>query len=255
MKKQTSFNLLRIITIALMCLMSSLSYGQNNTIKGRVTDSKNNPIVGVTVFVEGTTNGAVTDIDGVYTLSNVPMGAKLKFSYIGMKTISISVNSRKVLNIKMEEDSEMLDEVVVVGYGTQRKSDLTGSVSQLKADAYENQPVLSTSSALQGRVSGVSISNTSGAPGGQIKIRIRGANSVNNDNAPLIVLDGIAMASLGFQDINPYDIASIDILKDASATAVYGARGANGVVLVTTKKGKMGQMNVSFKSNLVTINP
>lgn len=250
MKNQISLRKMKGIVLILSLMMPFMVFSQTINVKGKITDKKGETVIGASVLVKDVAGyGVSTDLDGNYSLENVPSDGKLEVSYIGMKTQVIEVAGRTVINIQMQEDSEMLDEVVVVGYGTQRKSDLTGSVSQLKADAYENQPVLSTSSALQGRVSGVSISNTSGAPGGQIKIRIRGANSVNNDNAPLIVLDGIAMASLGLQDINPYDIASIDVLKDASATAVYGARGANGVVLVTTKKGKIGQMNVSFKSN------
>lgn len=246
MKKQTSFNLLRIITIALMCLMSSLSYGQNNTIKGSVTDSKNNPIVGVTVFVEGTTNGAVTDIDGVYTLSNVPMGAKLKFSYIGMKTISISVNGRKVLNIKMEEDTELLDDVVVVGYGTQKKVNLTGSINTVKPALIVGKPSNSLATALQGTTPGVTIISRPGDVGSDMgSINVRGRGNLGSAS-PMFIVDGVPVSEGYFQRIHTGDIESISILKDAAASSIYGSRAAFGVFLVTTKKGKEGHAKISY---------
>ncbi len=224
-----------------------LLFAQTKTVTGKVTaESDKTPLPGVNVVIKGTSVGTQTDFDGNYSI-NVAENAVLQFSYVGFKTKEVKVIG-SVVNIILKEDTEALEEVVVVGYGTQRKKDLTGAVSKIKATAFKNQPVLNTSSALQGRVAGVSISNTSGAPGGEIKIRVRGANSVNNDNSPLIVLDGVPMGSLGLQDINPYDIKSIDVLKDASATAVYGARGANGVILVTTKTGKSDKINVNFKS-------
>lgn len=219
-------------------------------ISGTINDNKGEPIIGATIVEKGNPSiGTISDTDGNFTLQ-VVHNAVLQITYVGYETQEINTAGRNTFHIVLQEDTKTLDELVVVGYGTMRKRDLTGSVVQLSPDAFKEQPVLNTTSALQGRIAGVNISNTSGAPGGEVKIRIRGSNSVNNDNAPLIVLDGVAMGSLGLQDINPYDIASINVLKDASATAVYGARGANGVVLITTKAGKSDMVNVDFKSYL-----
>lgn len=219
-------------------------------ISGTINDNKGEPIIGATIVEKGNpSTGTISDTDGNFTLQ-VAHDAVLQITYVGYEPQEINTAGRNTFRIVLQEDTKTLDELVVVGYGTMRKRDLTGSVAQLSPDAFKEQPVLNTTSALQGRIAGVNISNTSGAPGGEVKIRIRGSNSVNNDNAPLIVLDGVAMGSLGLQDINPYDIASINVLKDASATAVYGARGANGVVLIATKAGKSDMVNVDFKSYL-----
>lgn len=235
----------------LVLALSALPLSAQVRVTGKVSDQMNNPLPGAGITVQGTTKGVSSDFDGNYQIE-ANEGDVLVFSFVGFETqtkkITAGGGNKITINVLLQEEAEQLTDVVVVGYGTQRKSDLTGAVSQVKADAFKNQPVLNTSSALQGRVAGVSISNTSGAPGGEVKIRIRGANSVNNNNAPLIVLDGVAMGSLGLQDINPYDIATIDVLKDASATAVYGSRGANGVILISTKTGKTDMLLVDFKT-------
>lgn len=219
-------------------------------VSGTISDEMGSPLPGASITIRGTSKGVSSDFDGNYQIE-ANENDVLVFSFVGFESQTRKVtggSKNLIINILLKEDAQQLGDVVVVGYGTQRKSDLTGSVAQVKSDAFKNQPVLNTSSALQGRVAGVSISNSSGAPGGDVKIRIRGANSVNNDNAPLIVLDGVAMGSLGLQDINPYDIASIDVLKDASATAVYGSRGANGVLLISTKTGKTDMLSIDFKT-------
>ncbi len=227
---------------------------QNNiTVTGTVSDNLG-PVIGVNVSVEGTTMGGITDIDGNYTLNNVPSNATLVFSFIGYKTQQIAVNGRTRIDVKMEEDSEMLSEVVVVGYGVQRKSDLTGSVASVKtSDALKSTPSGNVSDALQGRMAGVSVLSGSGDPSQDNTIRVRGVNSITAETGPLVVVDGFIGGSL--QNLNPSDIASIEVLKDASATAVYGSRGANGVILVTTKNPGKDKLTVSFNAfaNIKTV--
>jgi TonB-linked SusC/RagA family outer membrane protein len=233
---------LKIATMMHVLLFSfALLAQQQLTVTGTVTEgATGDPAIGVTVLVKGTTVGTVTDIDGNYTLSNVPANATIVFSYIGMTTIEEPLNGRTVVNVGMAEDIQSLEEVVVIGYGTARKRDLTGSVASVSGDQMREVPTTNVSQALQGRMSGVDLSQTSTKPGAAMQIRIRGSRSLNASNDPLLVIDGIPFAgSIG--DVNPNDIKSIDVLKDASATAIYGSRGANGVILITTNKGQMGQ--------------
>ena len=225
-------------------------YAQNIQVKGTVVSGTDNgPLPGVNVVLKGNTSvGTITDIDGNFSLS-VPSDAVLTISYIGFVTQDVPVNGQTALNISLAEDNETLDEVVLIGYGTARKSDLTGSLSSVSSDSYENQNVTRIDEALQGRAAGIQISNTVGAPGGDVRIRIRGANSVLGDNSPLFVIDGFVGAD--FNLLNPNDIQSIEVLKDASSTAIYGSRGANGVVLVTTKSGnKDGKVTVSYQGSV-----
>lgn len=211
-------------------------------VTGTVVDGEGYPLIGVNVFEKGRqNNGAITDVDGNFTL-NVAPNATLVFSYIGYKTQEVPLNGRKNLQVKMQEDSEALEEVVVIGYGTVRKADLAGSVAVMDNKSFKDQPITRVEDALQGRVSGVSVMS-SGVPGGDMKIRVRGTSSVNKSNDPLYVVDGIVRES-GLEGISPEDIQSMQILKDASSTAIYGSRGANGVVLVTTKGGKVGATQV-----------
>lgn len=205
-------------------------------ITGTVIDASGVPIIGANVMVKGTTNGTITDLDGKFTL-NVPAGAVLLVSYIGYANQEVKVGNSSSLFITLKEDTELLDEVVVVGYGVVKKSDLTGSVGSVKAKDIQKMPVASVDQALQGRISGVQITTLNGAPGASTTIRIRGGNSINAGNEPLYVIDGI-IGGGDLSTINPADIASIEILKDASSTAIYGSRGANGVVLITTKRGE-----------------
>jgi len=217
------------------------------TITGKVTSQEDGlGIPGVTVVVKGTSIGSTTDVSGNYNISVPDNATSLQFSFVGMKLMDVQIGTQKEINVTMESEFAALSEVLVVGYGTQKKKDLTGSISSVKVDAYKSQPVLNASSALQGRVPGLAVTNTSGAPGSQVKIRIRGANSINASNDPLYVIDGIALSSIGLKDININDIESMEILKDASATSIYGSRGANGVVLITTKSGKSGEIKVDY---------
>lgn len=220
---------------------------QTITVSGVVMGSDGEPLMGVNVVEKGTTNGTITDLDGKYTL-NVGPNAVLQFSYIGYVSSDIAVNGQRTVNVTMKEDSQNLDEVVVVGYGTVRKADLAGSVSVLDNKAFKDQPIKQVSDALQGRVSGVQV-QSSGVPGGTVKIRVRGSGSINRSNDPLYVIDGIVRES-GLTGLNPDDIQSMQILKDASSTAIYGSRGANGVVLITTKTGKANTRQITFDAQV-----
>lgn len=235
--KDANFNLKALAIWALLCLFPLMTYAQSITVKGVVKDNFGE-IVGANVTEKGTTNGIITDLGGRFTLS-VNKGATLVVSFIGYVTQEIVVRDAKELNITLKEDSKTLEEVVVVGYGTARKSDVTGSIASVGGDKLREMPAGDISYALQNRVAGVDMSQTSSKPGATMQIRIRGTRSLNASNDPLVVLDGIPfMGSLS--DINPSDIKSMDILKDASSTAIYGSRGANGVILVTTHRGTQG---------------
>ncbi len=226
------------------------------TVSGKVTDDNGDPLPGASVTVVGTTTGTVTDIDGNYTIT-VPDGATLIFSYIGFEAMRVAVDNRSQININLQPDMSSLEEVVVIGYGTAKRSDLTGSVGSVSADALNERPAPSLNQALAGRVSGVQVNTNSGRPGGRTNVRIRGFSSINSSNNPLYVVDGV-MLPMGNQDqasnaidyINPNDIVSVEVLKDASSTAIYGSRGANGVILVTTKKGRGGEGTVTYNVDL-----
>jgi len=212
---------------------------QQVKITGTVTGKDGTPIPGVNIVVTGTAQGTVTDIAGKYSIE-VPRGSKsLRFSFIGMETQDISIGTLTQIDVTMVESGIGLNEVVVTGYGTARKSDLTGSVSSIKTEQLLQLPTQRVDQAIQGRATGVFVLNTDGSPGGNTMIRIRGSNSINGGNDPLIIVDGLQGANIN--QLNPNDIASMEILKDASATAVYGSRGANGVILITTKLGKVGK--------------
>ena len=219
---------------------------EQRQLTGIVADEKGEPIIGANVVEKGTTNGTITDLDGRFTIE-VPSGATLQVSYIGYQVKDISVGDRKVLNIHMTEDSQNLDEVVVVGYGIQKKRDVTGAVSSINSENLRSMPVTNSTSLLQGKAAGVMVASESGAPGASVSVRIRGTGTVNN-NEPLYVIDGTP--SEGMSNLNPADIESVEILKDASAAAIYGSRAANGVVLVTTKKGTAGKPTIVFESYL-----
>ena len=215
------------------------------SIRGAVKDKNGEPIIGANVVVKGTTNGTITDIDGQYTLNGVSDKDILTISYIGYIAKDVPVKGQLNINILLEEDTQALDEVVVVGYGTVKKRDLTGSVASVSAEKITQVAVSNPALALQGRVPGVLVEQTDFAPGSSPKIRVRGNRSFNASNDPLYVVDGMPLTT-GLDAINPSDIESIDVLKDASATAIYGARGANGVIIVTTKKGKEGRIQVDY---------
>lgn len=227
---------------------SVMAAQQNKKVTGVVTDSAGQPIPGANVLQKGTTNGAITDMDGKYTL-NVPKNATLVVSFIGYATKEIKVNNQNVINVSLSEDAIGLDEVVAIGYGYVKKKDLTGAVSTVSAkDMVLGGTVSNAAQALQGKTAGVQVSQSSKAPGGTISVRVRGSNSISSTNEPLYVVDGFP-SSEGL-NLNPNDIESMQILKDASATAIYGARGANGVVLITTKRGKAGENKISYSGYL-----
>lgn len=228
----------RLLLALLFSAMAVVTFAQSKTISGTVVDPIGDPIIGANVTVDGTANGSITDLDGKFTLSNVPDNAKLKISYIGYHTQTISVSSKTIFNITLKEDAQALDEVVVVGYGTVKRSNSVGSIGNIKADAIESRPITRVEQALQGQIAGVSVRNKSGSPGSDITISVRGNASINGDSSPLYVVDGVPLDNLS--GINPSDIESIDVLKDAASAAIYGSRGSNGVVLITTKKGKTG---------------
>ncbi|QZT36357.1 TonB-dependent receptor [Halosquirtibacter xylanolyticus] len=226
-------------------LLHGIAFAQNTQLKGTVYDGSKQPIPGVTVMVDGTNKGTITDFDGNFELNldNV-QGAVLNFSFVGFKTEKVPVDGKTNFNITLNESAIALNEVVAVGYGVMKKSDVTGATAGVKAEDVVKANTSSVNEALQGKMSGVVISSNSGAPGGDMKILIRGANSINGNNDPLVVIDGIIGGSL--KELNPNDIASLEVLKDASSTAIYGSRGANGVILVTTKSGKTGDTKVSY---------
>ena len=217
------------------------------TVTGVVKDSNGEPVTGAAVVVKGTTNGTVTDLDGKYSI-NVEEGAVLSYSFVGMKAQEIKAN-KTVINVVLQEEAIGLDEVVAIGYGYVKKKDLTGAVSSVSADdMVMGGTVSNAAQALQGKTAGVQVQQTSKAPGGSISVRVRGSNSISSTNEPLYVVDGFP--STEGLNINPNDIESMQILKDASATAIYGARGANGVVLITTKRGRSGENKISYNGYL-----
>lgn len=240
---------------------------QQKTVTGRVTDMGGQPLPGVTVLVKGTTTGIITDVDGNYTLMNVPGDAVLLFSFVGMKTTEVVLNNQSVVNITLEEETIGIEEVVAIGYGTQSRREITGSISSIAAEEIQGQPVPNMNSALQGRVAGVQIQQNSGMPGAGVNIRVRGVSSLGGSD-PLYIIDGIPVETGNFSglvgagnefsedtgpsalsDLNPEDIESIQVLKDASATSIYGSRATNGVVIITTKRGKQGKAKINVNIN------
>ena len=225
------------------------------TITGTVTDENGEPLIGVSIQVKGTSKGTITDVNGKYTLSLSP-GATISFSYVGMKPMQRKVTKGGQLNVSMQNDAKMLDEVVAIGYGTMKRGDLTGSVVSVNAKAIEESMASTIDQALQGRAAGLQMTQNSGVPGGGTSIQIRGVNSLNSTNEPIYVVDGVIISgetgsntSNAIAGINPADIESIEILKDASATAIYGAQAANGVILISMKAGVSGKPRVNFQAS------
>lgn len=228
-----------------------IALSQTKMVTGKVMDENGDPLIGATILVMGTTNGTTSDIDGSFSLSNVPEDGVLRVSYIGYVTQEIPVAGQSVIVVTMLEEAIGLEEVVAIGYGVQRKSDLTGAVVSVSAEDLTKQAVNNVFEAMLGKAAGVDIT-TSQRPGEIGSIHIRGTRSLNADNAPLYVVDGVPlMSSSGIESLNPQDIESIDILKDASSTAIYGSRGANGVILVTTKKGVEGKLTINYSGSVV----
>jgi TonB-linked SusC/RagA family outer membrane protein len=228
----------------LVCFIST-ALSQQQTVQGTVTDNYGDTLPGVNIIIKGTNTGTVSDMNGVYSLNiDDPKRTVLIFRFIGFADKEVSVDGRLVINVKMEEESIGLDEVVAIGYGTVRKRDLTGSVASVSGSDLQDVPITSTAQAITGRLAGVQITTTEGSPDAEIKIRVRGGGSITQDNSPLYIVDGFPVSSIN--DIAPTDIESIDVLKDASSTAIYGARGANGVIIITTKEGVEGDVQVSY---------
>ncbi len=255
MKEERETNLLRrclgwrrLLLLCLMMVSSAMMMAQDR-VTGKVVDASGDPVIGASVVVKGTSNGVVTDLNGNFSIAGVPQNAQLVISYVGCRTQTLAVNGRQSFNVSLEEDKQQLDEVVVVGYGVQRKSDVTGALTRVGEKELNLKPVNNAFEALQGKAAGVDIT-TSERPGEVGSIRIRGTRSISADQGPLYVVDGVPLQAGGIESINPRDIEAIDILKDASSTAIYGSRGANGVVLVTTKRGQEGKMQLSYNGSM-----
>ncbi len=229
--------------LSLSLMMTSLSIAAQNTVTGTVTSAEDGAtLIGVNILIKGSTVGTITDFDGTYTLDDVPADAILVFSYTGYTSTEVPVGGKSIIDVILAESITALDEVVVVGYGTVKKSDLTGSVSSVKSEELTAFPALGAVEAMQGRAAGVQITANNGEPGSSYKVRVRGGTSINASSDPIYVVDGFVGATLPPAE----DIASVEVLKDASATAIYGSRGANGVIMITTKRGEKGRPKVSL---------
>ena len=242
-EKRTSW-LRNILAIACLLLTSSSLFSQTKTVTGTVTDALNEPLIGVSVLIQGTSSGTVTDLDGNYSISVTPDNV-LEFSYVGMQKQIIPVGLQTVINVVMKDDSQMLGETVVIGYGSAKKRDLTGSITNIKGEEIANKPATNPLSSLQGKIAGVQIINN-GRAGDDPEIRIRGTNSINGYK-PLYIVDGLFNDNINF--LNPEDIESMEVLKDPSSLAIFGVRGANGVIIITTKKAKEGQTRVNINTS------
>lgn len=233
-----------LVIIGLLVVSIQLSIGQTSTITGQVTDQSGEPIPGVNVFWKSDpTKGTITDIDGKYAIEALAE-VTLMYKFVGMKDQAVLVGSQRTINVVLENELISLDEIVAVGYGVQKKSDITGAVSSVDSKILENQPVSSAAAMLQGRASGVQVTQTSGAPGAGLSVRVRGTGTVNN-SSPLYVVDGIFLSDISH--LNPSDVETMEVLKDASATAIYGSRGANGVILISTKTGRTDDVSVQVE--------
>ena len=233
-----------VIAASVMCLAGTLAYGQNRSVSGTVVDGSGLPVIGATVMVVGnSTIGTVTDADGRFTL-NVPAGANISVSCIGYTTQTVPVGNQSVLNFILQEDNEFLEETVVIGYGVQRKSDLTGAVASVRSEDLENRSTTDAAAALQGKAAGIQIINSSGAPGSGADIRVRGYSSNSGNIGPLLIVDGLKVDNIQYLD--PSMIESMEVLKDAASAAIYGAQAGNGVVLITTKSGQEGRASITY---------
>ena len=247
-KKTKLLSILGLVT-AILFLFSSEVLAQSLSISGKVIDKNSQePVIGASVLIEGTSNGTITDLDGNFMLSNVPSKGNLVVSYIGYATQTLPINGRTSFSVVLAEDTETLDEVVVIGYGVQKKVNLTGSVSSVKGDALERSPVADATQSLQGMVPGLLVSNSNtGRPGASGTLTLRGQGNLDNNANPYILVDGVEMS---LSDVNPNDIESISVLKDAAASSIYGSRAPFGVILITTKSGKAGRTSVIYSTNV-----
>lgn len=240
----------RAYSTFLLSMFCVLAFAQGKQITGVIKDGTGEPMIGVNVLVKGTTNGTITDFDGKFTISDVKNSDVLTITYVGYVQQSIPVGNQTSFNIILKEDTETLDEVVVIGYGTVKKRDLTGSVASVSNETLTANPVSDVSQALQGKLAGVSVVSQDGRPGAEVSIRVRGGGSITQSNDPLFIVDGFPVSSIS--DIPADQIETIDVLKDASSTAIYGARGANGVILVTTKGAKTDKLSVTYNGYIQT---
>ncbi|MGA9638924.1 SusC/RagA family TonB-linked outer membrane protein, partial [Flavobacterium sp.] len=247
-RKQLASIFNQMIILIILLAIPAIGNAQTKLISGKVIDEFKEVIPGATVMVKGTKVATQTDFDGTFKIK-ANSNEQLMFSYIGYKTKTIIINNQSIINVTLEANTTSLDEIVVVGYGTQKRSDLTGSISKLSVEDLQKAPVRSFDEALAGRVAGVQVTSSDGQPGSGVNIVIRGNNSVTQDNSPLYVIDGFLIENPNNNAINPQDIESLIVLKDASATAIYGARGANGVIVITTKKGKTGKPVFNFDAS------
>ncbi|WP_418992567.1 SusC/RagA family TonB-linked outer membrane protein [Alistipes sp.] len=245
-----NFLLLRalcMLSALLVCTGAGAQHAKE--VRGRATDASGRPLAGVTVIEKGTTRGTTTDTDGAYVLRTASHEPTLIFSMLGYATVEVAAGSRTEVDVTLGEEASEIDEVVVVGYGYVRRVDLTGAVASVNTDEMRKAPVRSFDEALAGRVAGVQVTSSEGEPGSSVNIVVRGQNSLTQDSSPLYVVDGFPLESFNTSSLNPADIVSIDVLKDASATAIYGARGANGVIMVTTRSGHAGRTQVSYEGS------
>ncbi|MFV0583992.1 MAG: SusC/RagA family TonB-linked outer membrane protein, partial [Parabacteroides gordonii] len=233
-----------IIPLLCLLLFPTLVFAQRLTVNGQVKDTQGEPITGANVAIKGTTTGTITDLDGMFSIPDVEQGSIVEISFIGYLAQTVKAANNNPLSIILKEDNQALDEVVVIGYGVQKKSVVTASIARVSADDLSTTAPVRVDNALKGLASGVQVTTTNGQPGSEAKIRIRGTGTINNSD-PLYIVDGMAIDG-GIDYLNPNDIASIEVLKDAASGAVYGARAANGVVLVTTKSGKEGKVRVTY---------
>ena len=234
------------LLMILFFLGSTTLIAQRTTVTGTVTDEMGDPLIGATIQVEGTSQGAITGTDGTYSIVVPGADAILLFSYVGYTTQELPLMDRTTIDVQLEPDVLSLQEVIVVGYGTQKRSDITGAVASITKERLDMTPNVSIAEAIQGSIPGVMVNTNSGGTNPDQTLMVRGRNSILADNEPLIVLDGIPYEG-NISDINPNDVESIEVLKDASAAAIYGSRGANGVILVTTKQGKEGKTIISYE--------
>ena len=237
----------RLMVLGMLTAGSLGAYAQN-TVTGTVVDASGEPLIGASVQVKGTKSGAVTDLDGHFTISNVKDGSDITISYVGYTSQTVTLKGSAPVTVTLQEDNQMLNDVVVIGYGSVKKSDLTSAVSKMSGEAIKDRPLARAEQALQGQLAGVQTRATSGEPGTDLQIRVRGAASVNASSDPLYVVDGVPMTSISA--LNPSDIQSMEVLKDAASAAIYGSRGSNGVVIVTTKRGKNGKPTVTFNATV-----
>ena len=263
-------SLLRSCLLFFLILLGITQAAAQKSISGSVSDAANGtPLIGVSILVEGTSTGTITDIDGNFTLDLPAEASKLIFSYLGYRNLEVEVTDQTVLSVALEEDAAKLDEVIVIGYGQQQKKDLTTAVATIQSRDIRDQPVNSFDQALVGKIAGVQVLQSSGSPGAGVSIRVRGVGSITAGNDPLYVIDGVPVSNDNsratgeintgtgnypeqpinvLSTLNPADIESIQVLKDASAAAIYGSRGSNGVVLITTKKGSAGKATINYNA-------